>query len=411
MASSVGPKITNSNVQISNLSANLPNWLIARSDIVDVTGIVSSPVAGAKIWKCTINYGSFANTLHRMSPSSNSDPYKVVGPLGKGNYWYTMYVRGETSNGPTAGASVDIADSNFLYPGSIGSTVLGSTTTWFKLLTNDLSISPNYNQTNFFDLSFGGKTGDIIYVSAPVIARSSGISYLDMVSLTTDPGFIPILSTTTESLNLLVDPRNSKSYPGSGSLVYDISGNSQVATLVNGATVSNNSMVFDGVNDSASIPNNSLLSFTGSTATFTVEILMRLNTYKDTAMICSKGDSLTISQNSYGFIGTSASLYFQVSDGSSTINSAALNTSSFLTGTWGHLVGVLDSTNLRLYLNGAEVGSSTVRSINSFSNSSPFYITSPTYSMNGSIALVRVYNYALAPSDVLANYNSIKTRS
>lgn len=56
-----------------------------------------------------------------------------------------------------------------------------------------------------------------------------------------------------------MDPANPKSYPGSGTAVYDISGNGYTGTLVNGPTFSSvNGGVFtlDGVNDYIDIPIN-----------------------------------------------------------------------------------------------------------------------------------------------------------
>lgn len=56
----------------------------------------------------------------------------------------------------------------------------------------------------------------------------------------------------TNGLILYLDAANPKSYPGSGTTWYDISGNGNNATLVNGASYNsqnNGVMQFDGVND------------------------------------------------------------------------------------------------------------------------------------------------------------------
>ena len=76
-------------------------------------------------------------------------------------------------------------------------------------------------------------------------------------------GLVHSPSTITNSLVLLLDAANTKSYPGSGTSWFDISGNSNTGTLTNGPTYSSTnsgSIVFDSVNDyilvnsSASIP-------------------------------------------------------------------------------------------------------------------------------------------------------------
>ena len=67
----------------------------------------------------------------------------------------------------------------------------------------------------------------------------------------------------TAGLALYLDAANVKSYPGSGTVWYDISGNGNNATLVNGASYnSQNSgvMQFDGVNDEISVSSPNLTS-------------------------------------------------------------------------------------------------------------------------------------------------------
>lgn len=63
----------------------------------------------------------------------------------------------------------------------------------------------------------------------------------------------------TNNLVLCLDAANSKSYPGSGTVWTDLSGNGNHGTLTNGPTFSSDnkgSIVFDGVNDYISIPSN-----------------------------------------------------------------------------------------------------------------------------------------------------------
>ena len=50
-------------------------------------------------------------------------------------------------------------------------------------------------------------------------------------------------------LVLSLDAGNVKSYPGSGTIWYDKSGNNNNGTLTNGPTFSGGSIVFDGVDD------------------------------------------------------------------------------------------------------------------------------------------------------------------
>jgi len=56
----------------------------------------------------------------------------------------------------------------------------------------------------------------------------------------------------TDSLVLCLDAANPRSYPGSGTTWYDLSGNGHNGTLVNGVGFNSGergSMIFDGTND------------------------------------------------------------------------------------------------------------------------------------------------------------------
>lgn len=59
--------------------------------------------------------------------------------------------------------------------------------------------------------------------------------------------------TPTDGLVLCIDPSNPRCYPGSGTTVFDLSGNGNNGTLTNGASVINTrggrALDFDGVND------------------------------------------------------------------------------------------------------------------------------------------------------------------
>lgn len=90
--------------------------------------------------------------------------------------------------------------------------------------------------------------------------------------------------------------------------------------------------------------------------------------------------------------------------------------------TWNQVVGVYDGVRNSIYLNG---GSSSASSPNTISGNilnlgfSSFGIGYPIgfspgvntiNAFNGNIAIVKVYNRALSPSEILQNFNAIKSR-
>lgn len=73
----------------------------------------------------------------------------------------------------------------------------------------------------------------------------------------------PIPAYVTTGLRLMLDASNPASYPGSGTTWYDLSGNANNATLVNGPSYSTDDggiFVFDGSNDAAQITNSATLT-------------------------------------------------------------------------------------------------------------------------------------------------------
>ena len=217
----------------------------------------------------------------------------------------------------------------------------------------------------------------------------------------------------TNGLVLNLDCGNRLSYPTSGTTWTDLSGFANNGTLTNGPTYNPNnlgSIVFDGVDDTISVPDNSVLDFTGS-VNLTSEVCINFNLYKDISIVNGKGDGGgQITAYNYLFIGTNTSFYFRFSDGTTTQNSPIIGKSNLPEGTWGHVVGVLDTTSVRIYLNGIEIGTATTRTINPNANNNPLYISGPTYSLNGKIAISRIYNRALTSTEVLQNYNAYKSR-
>ena len=217
----------------------------------------------------------------------------------------------------------------------------------------------------------------------------------------------------TNGLVLNLDCGNRLSYPTSGTTWTDLSGFANNGTLTNGPTYNPNnlgSIVFDGVDDTISVPDNAVLDFTGS-VNLTSEVWINFNLYKDISIVNGKGDGGgQITAYNYLFIGTNTSFYFRFSDGTTTQNSPIIGKSNLPEGTWGHVVGVLDTTSVRIYLNGIEIGTATTRTINPNANNNPLYISGPTYSLNGKIAISRIYNRALTSTEVLQNYNAYKSR-
>lgn len=246
-----------------NLSPPLTSWNVIRSTMTLVTGgTITPPIEGAPVYRLVCGTG-FANTLHRLVNTSAS------GTMGNGFYRYSLYVRGETTNNPTANIQIDIGDGTGIAgPNAI---LIGTATTWNRLSAWDPNGSVS-SGNNWFDFSMAysnsssaNNTGDTFYISGVVIARSIGQNGI-YTPLIQDPGYIPFNGTTNLGWN-------------------DLSGFGYNAILTGntGYDITTKSVnVFGGGQTAGATPSRDVifptsLSLPGTGSSWTVNTLVKLN--------------------------------------------------------------------------------------------------------------------------------------
>lgn len=219
----------------------------------------------------------------------------------------------------------------------------------------------------------------------------------------------------TSGLVLALDAADKNSYRGTGTTWYDLSGYNRHATLINTPTFSlNNSGVFN-FNDTsfqyATVPN------IGSLTRFSIESWARTNkslTGKVTTIVTNQYDLVSNLNYSLGTNNSPSS--YNMTFGF--FNGAWRNVTGFsmALNTWYHLIGTYDGSTVNLYVNGKfntslnYVGTAAsggeiriARRWDDVANvSSNFF--------SGDISQVKIYNRALNSTEVLQNYNAIKTR-
>lgn len=209
-------------------------------------------------------------------------------------------------------------------------------------------------------------------------------------------------SIVTNGLVLCLDAANVKSYPGTGSTWYDLSGNGNNGTLVNGSTYSNGTIVFDGVNDGVSLP-----KITPTTeATFNSWININGANSNYGAIFANWSDS---GGGQAYWIGTNAnqSTTIQVYFNGALINSI----SSRPLNTWMLLTITHSGSLCKGYINGVELFSTASTLITSNNNTSIGYdVTRSNYPFKGSISNACIYNRALGAVEVKQNFNALKGR-
>lgn len=217
-----------------------------------------------------------------------------------------------------------------------------------------------------------------------------------------------------DGIVLCLDATNRKSYPGSGTTWYDISGNSNHGTIYNDPTyyptLNNGIFHLDGVDNYIVCNNSSTLQVTGDQ---TLEFIIypttrsvRQNWYDK----CYGGEgTITYEPNGslnyyYGTAGTNALPYQAVLTTGTPL--ATLNQ-------FYHVILVRDLTNMQIhwYINGSLNNTVTASYAAATASSLPITIGDGyTEPFQGKILFVRQYNIALTQSQVTQNYAAARER-
>lgn len=224
-----------------------------------------------------------------------------------------------------------------------------------------------------------------------------------------------------DGLILVLDAGNTKSYPGSGTTWFDISGNDNHFTLYNSPSFSNGAFTFDGVNDYARSNSNILFN---NYSYIIVDVFVKTNATTGGMMWEVTSDWNT---NSGGF-GLAPH-----SNGNSNVlnlhhtnhNTSVARNYDFIVGTgWANHVNVYskvsDSTGRITYANGSLIGFSstggygtgTSTGSGSFANNI-MYIASRGGTGSFcpcSIGYIKIYGIKNSSSTILQNFNATRSR-
>lgn len=215
----------------------------------------------------------------------------------------------------------------------------------------------------------------------------------------------------TDNLELCLDASNSKSYSGSGSSWNDLSGNNNNSTLINGPTYSSINggiITFDGTNDYATIPFNSVFNVTSNP--FSVMVWNKKNDTSTNYNGLITADNLSdLRWKIYRDINANC---YTTRSGSST-----LNFPNFTVNRWHCYAFTKSGSTLINYFNGVE--SNRITNADNpalFSND----LALGSYRLNNAIAgnyllpqsfgPILFYSKSLLASEILQNYNAIKGR-
>jgi len=233
----------------------------------------------------------------------------------------------------------------------------------------------------------------------------------------------------TDGLVFAVDAANKKSYPGSGTTWIDLAGSNN-GTLTNGPTFDSGnggSIVFDGTNDSvemggsdtiaSSITEGSWSCWFKSTQAGSIGYLASLKRSIN-GETPSTLFSLILNRINTSLTVSNGRLMILARNSANTDWNIVTFENNYNDGSWYNVVATASDSSLTLYVNGFQVATSTGdKSLPSITgNTRPFSIghfdssNNPTLSFNGNISNVSFYNKALSSTEILQNYNVLKSR-
>jgi hypothetical protein len=230
---------------------------------------------------------------------------------------------------------------------------------------------------------------------------------------------------TLDGLLLCYDAANRKSYPGTGTMWFDISKNVIHGTLTNSPVFSSNSFSFDGQDDYVSISSPSrLLAWTPAGTTgnriLTFETIVR--TSDSAGQIFSKPWN---GSGEYNYRLSASTFTTQVAN---TTVAHSLSFPSIADNNWKHIVAIANPTQKAVYVNGNIVAGFTNHGEASDTPlggdaSLPLALMTlfpygqgagswpqPTHAVQGNMSLFKIYNRQLSDIEIRSNYNAYKSR-
>jgi hypothetical protein len=212
----------------------------------------------------------------------------------------------------------------------------------------------------------------------------------------------------TEGLVLALDAGSKKSYPGSGTTWSSLVGSTN-ATLTNGPSFSNKSMVFDGVNDFSTYPT----PHNDSLTTLTYELVFKGSRGEGYSYILHNNGTHTSTGNSWITFGWYADTDYVYGALSGRYSSMYDNTTIIDSNTYYHLTLTWDGSTQKFYING-DLKTSQALESNAYTLDSTTSIggnKNGGYRMsNIDVAFLKIYNRALSSDEILQNYNAKKSR-
>jgi len=211
-----------------------------------------------------------------------------------------------------------------------------------------------------------------------------------------------------DGLILHVDAANTKSYPGSGTVWKDLSGNGRDGTLIDGvgySTDNGGTLVFDGTDDYVDCGNDNILS----PPYLTASVICKQTSFSTRGHIMGRG--AVNDGNFYIVLETNRKMRLYVDYGSGWVVAGEFN--NFPLNAWTQITVTHDGLVTKIYINGVlEVSSNRVGTLRSW-QANPLLIGGRSGGLQvatGNISSAQMYSRALTQSEILNNFKILRGR-
>lgn len=212
----------------------------------------------------------------------------------------------------------------------------------------------------------------------------------------------------TDGLLLCLDAADRKSYPGSGTVWTDRSGNVINGTLTNSPTFSadnGGSLVFNGINSGILLAGTKL-----SLNQMTISCWNYATSYSQNGFMFEKTTNGSVNTQYSLFYNSSNDIYYRTFGLSSQDLSVNITTAGVINSQWNNIVATFDGVNKRIYVNGVlrQTSGNLTGTITQNTTGDAYigiYGNFTGYAFNGRIANTSIYNRALTLEEILQNFN------
>ena len=212
----------------------------------------------------------------------------------------------------------------------------------------------------------------------------------------------------TDGLLLTLDAVNTKSYPGSGTVWYDLSGNGHNFNLINGPSLTSEGFSFDGTNQYANIGSSGLNLDTANDRT--IEIWVKVASFP---AITGGLFGDQASTSAVILVDASGKFNFRWDDSSNVLSNFTLTE-----GEWAHFALVhRPHRYITYYVNGELDTAEFLTSDSGVTGNSAWSIgrqnrnfTGEYYYLNCTVSIARQYNRQLTAAEIRQNFNAHRLR-